>query len=148
MEKFRPSYLPGLLYGAAVFVIMSAIAQAFSSILGISLLVAWWVPYALFFLIGAVAALYKAAPAFTTTYSLEGSSLVMEKSFIVSDKKIIPIKSVDNLHITVSVLGRLLNLSDVYVDTPGGEGYELYLRDIPAASAQQLAEEVEKAKKI
>jgi putative membrane protein len=93
--------------------------------------------------------LYAAAATFRsrlTTYSLEATSLFMEKKFLSTEKQLIPIKSIDNLRIKESFLGRLLGIADIYVDTPGGEGYELLMHDVPHSLAQELVEEVEKVK--
>lgn len=81
-----------------------------------------------------------------TSYSLENGMIVMEKSALSSDRQVIPAKSVDNMHVKASFLARLLGLCDVYVDTPGGFGFELVMRDLPRDSAEELMHEVQKIK--
>ena len=84
-----------------------------------------------------------AAIATRTSYFIEKESLVMERDLISYARKVIPLRSIDNLHIKTSFFGKFLKISDVYVDTPGGEGFELAMHDIPDSLAVELASLVE-----
>lgn len=141
MQKIHPSPKRHYTYGLAAFALVSAATYFFLGQLTPALPIL--AGEALLFLLYAASA---TAHASLTSYSLDASSLVMEKSFIWQEKKIIPVKSIDNLHMRVSPLGRLLGISDVYVDTPGSESYELLMRDVPSSLAEQLAREVEGSK--
>lgn len=144
MESFHPSASRAWLYAAAAFVAVSLLAMALTSFFqaGID-----GVPIVAFAAL--IALLYAAsatAIATLTTYSLESGSLVMERSAISVSKQIIPIKNIDNLHTQASIIGRLLSITDVYVDTPGGFGYEMVMRDVPQAAADELLSLVQKEK--
>ncbi len=144
MESFHPSAKRAWLYSTAAFVLASAALMAITA--------SFQVGVDGVFLIAGVAViafLYAAsatAIATLTTYSLDNGSLVMERSAISVSKQIIPIKNIDNLHTQASVIGRLLSITDIYVDTPGGFGYEMVMRDAPQASADVFLALVQKEK--
>jgi uncharacterized membrane protein YdbT with pleckstrin-like domain len=146
MQKFHPSMVRPLIYGTAVFLIVFASASFFSSSLG-GVKTEWWLIPAVSLLIGALAAAKGVAEALTTTYSLENGSLKMERGFISSESQVIPVKNIDNLRIKISVIGKFLSLADVYVDTPGGDTFEMVMTDVPQKAAEELADEVENLKK-
>ncbi len=144
MQKFHPSPVRHILFAACAFIFASLLAFALQSVFPA-------IPATALSIAAAVLSAAYAAAAFLharmTSYSLEDGSLKMEKRFLAVEQQIIPIKSIDNLRIKLSVVGRFLSLADVYVDTPGGDGFEMVLLDIPQAAAEQLAEEVEQSKK-
>ena len=145
MEKFHPSAKRSWLLGLAGLIAALAAVQAILPLLQLPLN-----PLVAFLPVLAFAAVYLAvstATAYLTTYCLENGAIVMEKKMLSEDRQIIPIKNIDNLHIKSGLLGRLLSLSDVYVDTPGGFGYEMVMYDIPNTIADVLIDEVEKIKK-
>lgn len=142
MQKFHPSPRRHYVYGMGLF-LLAAVLVYFASTASIIPFIPSLLALFIFLAAYAAAATFRAK---LTTYSLDGNSLVMERAFLTSEKQIIPVKNIDNLRITESPLGRILGVSDVYVDTPGGEGYELLMRDVPQSLAQQLAEEVQQVK--
>jgi len=142
MQKFYPSPLRHYAYGAAAAVFGLAIVHAAAT----ASLVPFFPALAALLLLFAA---YVAIATFRvrlTTYTFDGNTLAMERTFISSEKRLIPIKSVDNVHIRISPLGRILALSDIYVDTPGGDGYELVMKDICQPIADALLSEVAGAK--
>jgi uncharacterized membrane protein YdbT with pleckstrin-like domain len=146
MQKFHPSAKRAWLYAVVGFVLFSALAMALTAYFAVGIDGVFLVAFA-----AVIAFLYAAsatAVATLTTYSLENDTLSMERSAISVSKQIIPIKNIDNLHTQASIVGRLLSITDVYVDTPGGFGYEMVMRDVPQAAADELLGQVEALKKI
>lgn len=144
MEPFHPSASRAWLYSAAGFAAASFFVMALTSFFQVGIDGVLIVAFA-----AVIALLYAAsatAIAALTTYSLEGGSLIMERRAFSVSKQVIPIKSVDNLHTQASVVGRLLSITDVYVDTPGGFGYEMVMRDVPQPAADALLSLVQKEK--
>jgi len=144
MLMFHPSSKRSWLYSAAAFVLVSAAIMAITVWLQVGI-------DGVFLITGAAAIAFLYAAAATaiaklTTYSLDGDSLVMERVSVSVSKQVIPLKSIDNIHTKSSLAGRLLLITDIYVDTPGGFGYEMVLRDVPQGAANQLMEQMQKLK--
>ncbi|MEM2138308.1 MAG: PH domain-containing protein [Candidatus Anstonellaceae archaeon] len=142
MQKFHPSPLRHYAYGIAAAVFALAIVHVAAS----ASLVPFFPALAALLLFLAAYMALATFRARLTAYTFDGSTLVMERTFISSEKRMIPIKSVDNVHIRISLLGRVLGVSDIYVDTPGGDGYELAMKDIRQPIADALLSEVAGAK--
>lgn len=145
MEPFHPSAKRAWLYATAAFVLASAAIMAITESFQVGI-------DGVFIIAGAaaIAFLYAAsatAIATLTTYSLDNGSLAMERNAVSVYRHVIPIKSIDNLHTRASLIGRMLSITDIYVDTPGGFGYEMVMRDVPQAAADELMGQVQELKK-
>ena len=143
MEPFNPSPLRAYLYALGAMVVALAAEGALLPAVQIA------PDFLLFAATAAVALLfcaYAAVQCSTTTYTISGDSLIMRRGLISTVEKTIPIKNIDNIEVKISLFGRLLGLADVYVDTPGGYGYELVMKDVPQLSADVLVDQVEKLK--
>ncbi len=146
MQKFHPSVKRAWLFAAIGFAAVSLMAMALTTYFQVGIDGVIVVAFA-----AVVAGLYGAsqtAIASLTTYSLENDTLIMERSAISVERQVIPIKNIDNLHTKSSLIGRLLSITDIYVDTPGGFGYEMVMRDVPQAAADELLGKVEKLKQV
>lgn len=144
MEKIHPSPTPGIVCGALLLAAVFAFLGA--------ALASLQVQNALFIAViaGAIAggscAALSVIWSLRTFYCIENGALMMQSGFLSLEKKLIPIKNIDNLHIKVSLMGRLFSIADVYVDTPGGDGYEMVMRGIPLKAAEIIEDQVEKAR--
>jgi len=145
MQKFHPSAKKPLLFSAFFFLLSAAIAMAIQPFeLGVPAPIAMLPLFA----IGAAYLALSVVSAQLISYYTENESLVMEKAGITQERKVIPLKSIDNIYAKSSLLSQMLSLSDVYVDTPGGFGCELIMKDVPSRIAMQFLEEVEKMKQV
>lgn len=143
MESFHPSPLRAYLYALGAMLLAFA---AESSLLPLVQINPDFLLFAATAAIALAACAYAAAQCHATAYSLEDGSLSMHSGILSSREKVIPIKNIDNVEVRVSAFSRLLGVADVYVDTPGGTGYELAMRDVPQDSADMLLGQVEKIK--
>lgn len=146
MDKFHPSPARFWLYGGLSVLLVLFAAWAFSStvqILGAdATLLQTAAILVIFIYVAFMTASYR-----LTSYYTASDSLVMERALLSAERAFIPMKNIDNVRVKISTAGQLLSVVDIFVDTPGGIGYELAMRDIQKSAADNLLDEIEKAKK-
>ena len=146
MDKFHPSPVRFWLYGGLSILLVLFAFWAFSSVVQVFGVDAVLLQTAAILLISIYVAFMTASYRLTSYYTTS-DSLVMERALLSSERMFIPMKNIDNVRVKVSVVGQLLAVVDIFVDTPGGVGVELVMHDIQKFAADSLLDEIEKAKK-
>ncbi|MCX8194559.1 MAG: PH domain-containing protein [Candidatus Micrarchaeota archaeon] len=143
MKRFHPSPKKKWVQAACILLFFAIVIFALPIPMDATL------SYTSFFFLALVvlaSAMLETARMLLITYTMSDDAITMEKTFLSSFKHTIPFKSIDNIFTKASAVDRLLSLADVYIDTPGGFGFEMVMHDIPQEVADELLAAVKKVK--
>lgn len=74
----------------------------------------------------------------TTRYSLDAIELVEASGILSRRITRVPLNRITNYQVERSFLERILGIGSLLVDTPGGVGYEIKMRELDSSSISQL----------
>lgn len=75
---------------------------------------------------------------FTFTYRIEGSELITQQGILGRTERHIPLSRVQDIRIEQGVLHRIFDMTDVHVETAGGQGAEASLSVLSRKEAERL----------
>ena len=96
-------------------------------------------PWRMTVLGGALTLLYLFLKRRLTVYRLNAIELIGREGVFTKRVTRIPLNRVTNYDTHASLLDRLLGLNNIFIDTPGGTGYEMALKQLDQYDAQLLS---------
>jgi uncharacterized membrane protein YdbT with pleckstrin-like domain len=68
---------------------------------------------------------------YTTAYTITGSGVSKKRGIFSTYLENIPYNKIQDIRLSQSFLGRILNVGNIYLDTAGTPGIEMVLRGVP-----------------
>lgn len=92
----------------------------------------------IFALIGCVAVVTAVARYLTTTYGIQGGSLIVRTGLLTKQERTIPLDRIQNINLRRPFVHRLLGLVDVQIETASGTGVEASLSALSEDQAEAM----------
>ena len=80
---------------------------------------------------------------YSNKYTINDEGIVAEEGLINKKTRSIPIANIDNIMVERPLLSILFSSGNICVDTPGGTGYEMVLKNIPVGKIKAVVEGLE-----